>query len=147
MKRKIFIIVLLTLLLITGCKKEVPEVKNDKSKDKEVISFMKMTINNEEYQVKLDSNEATNQLLDKLPLELEMDELNGNEKYTYLDFSLTTNEYNPKTINKGDVMLFGNNCLVIFYKNFNTSYSYTKIGHIDNLKDLGTEKITIRIEK
>lgn len=147
MKRKIFIIVLLTLLLITGCKKEVPEVKSDKSKDKEVISFMKMTINNEEYQVKLDSNEATNQLLDKLPLELEMDELNGNEKYTYLDFSLTTNEYNPKTINKGDVMLFGNNCLVIFYKNFNTSYSYTKIGHIDNLKDLGTEKITIRIEK
>lgn len=147
MKRKIFIIVLLTLLLITGCKKEAPEVKNDKSKDKEVISFMKMTINNEEYQVKLDSNEATNQLLDKLPLELEMDELNGNEKYTYLDFSLTTNEYNPKTINKGDVMLFGNNCLVIFYKNFNTSYSYTKIGHIDNLKDLGTEKITIRIEK
>lgn len=147
MKRKIFIIVLLTLLLITGCKKEVPEVKSDKSKDKEVISFMKMTINNEKYQVKLDSNEATNQLLDKLPLELEMDELNGNEKYTYLDFSLTTNEYNPKTINKGDVMLFGNNCLVIFYKNFNTSYSYTKIGHIDNLKDLGTEKITIRIEK
>lgn len=147
MKRKIFIIVLLTLLLITGCKKEVPEVKSDKSKDKEVISFMKMTINNEEYQVKLDSNEATNQLLDKLPLELEMDELNGNEKYTYLDFSLTTNEYNPKTINKGDVMLFGNNCLVIFYKNFNTSYSYTKIGHIDNLKDLGTEKITIKIEK
>lgn len=147
MKRKIFIIVLLTLLLITGCKKEVPEVKSDKSKDKEVISFMKMTINNEKYQVKLDSNEATNQLLDKLPLELEMDELNGNEKYTYLDFSLTTNEYNPKTINKGDVMLFGNNCLVIFYKNFNTSYSYTKIGHIDNLKDLGTEKITIKIEK
>ena len=40
-------------------------------------------------------------------------------------------------------MLYGNNCLVIFYKTFETSYSYTKIGHIDNLEDLGNEDITV----
>ena len=50
-------------------------------------------------------------------------------------------------INVGDVMLYGNNCLVVFYKSFDTSYSYTKIGHINNLPDLGNENISIRIEK
>ena len=43
-------------------------------------------------------------------------------------------------------MLFGNNCLVIFYESFDTSYSYTKIGHIDNLDDLGSNNIEIKIE-
>lgn len=40
-------------------------------------------------------------------------------------------------------MLFRDNCLVIF----DTSYSYTKIGHIDNLKDLGSNNITVKITK
>ena len=33
-----------------------------------------------------------------------MNELNGNEKYFYLDTELPTNEINPKHINKGDVI-------------------------------------------
>lgn len=44
-------------------------------------------------------------------------------------------------------MLYGNNCLVVFYKSFDTSYSYTKIGHIDNLSDLGSRNITIKFER
>jgi hypothetical protein len=36
-------------------------------------------------------------------------------------------------------MLFGDNCLVIFYVSFDTGYSYLKIGHIDNLPELGDE--------
>ena len=43
-------------------------------------------------------------------------------------------------------MLYGNNCLVIYYKSFDTSYSYTKIGHIDNLPDLGSENVLIEIK-
>ena len=82
-----------------------------------------------------------------LPLELNMKELNGNEKYVYLDNSLPTNSSNPKRINAGDVMLYGNNCLVIFYKSFDTSYSYTKIGHIDNLENLGNENIKVKIKE
>lgn len=38
-------------------------------------------------------------------MELEMNELNGNEKYFYLDESLPVNPYSPKTIEKGDIML------------------------------------------
>lgn len=66
-----------------------------------------------------------------------MSELNGNEKYVYMNDLFLTSSIKPKHINAGDVMLYGNNCLVIFYKSFDTSYSYTKIGHINNLPNLG----------
>ena len=76
-----------------------------------------------------------------------MSELNGNEKYVYMRNSLTTNSLYPKHIEIGDVMLFGDNCLVIFYKSFDTSYSYTKIGHIENLDNLGNDNIIVKFEK
>ena len=111
------------------------------------MSSLNIVINNDNYVLNLESNETVTKLLELLPLEVEMSELNGNEKYIYLDESLPTNSSNPKHINSGDVMLFGDNCLVIFYKSFDTSYSYTKIGHIDNLKDLGSNSITVKITK
>ena len=111
------------------------------------VSTMKAIINNKEYVIKLESNETVNSLINLLPIEITMNELNGNEKYIYLDNTLPTNSYNPNRINAGDVMLYGNNCLVIFYKSFDTSYSYTKIGHIDNLEDLGTGNIIVKLEK
>ena len=75
-----------------------------------------------------------------------MNELNGNEKYIYLDSTLPTNPINPNHINSGDVMLYGNNCLVIFYKSFDTTYSYTKIGHIDNLPTLDNKNIQVKLK-
>ena len=50
-------------------------------------------------------------------------------------------------INKGDVYLYNNNCLVIFYKSFTTSYSYTYIGHINDLADLDNNSVLVKIEK
>ena len=76
-----------------------------------------------------------------------MDELNGNEKYVYLDNSLPINLSNPKHINAGDVYLYQDNCLVIFYKSFDTSYSYTKKGHINNLPDLGNDSVLVKFKK
>ncbi|MBP5684610.1 MAG: hypothetical protein J6X02_05085 [Bacilli bacterium] len=108
---------------------------------------MKVIINDQEYSVNLENNETVNSLIKLLPMELKMSELNGNEKYYYLDSSLPTNSYNPKRINKGDIMLYGDNCIVIFYKDFDTSYSYTKIGHIDNLEDLDNSNIIVKFIK
>ncbi len=65
-----------------------------------------------------------------------MSELNGNEKYFYLKDSFPVNASNPGTIYKGDIMLYGSDCIVLFYKTFSTSYSYTKLGHIENAENL-----------
>ena len=104
-----------------------------------------ININNKKLEIDLENNSTTSALIKLLPLELSMNDLNGNEKYAYLDESLPTNTYNPKHIEAGDVMLFGDNCLVIFYKSFDTSYSYSKIGHINNLPELDDENIDITI--
>lgn len=49
-------------------------------------------------------------------------------------------------IEAGNIMLYGNNCLVVFYKFFDTSYSYTKIDHIENLSDIGNGNIIIKFK-
>ncbi len=115
--------------------------------DKEEINSMKVIINNKHYNVILEDNETTKIFINMLPKEFIMNELNGNEKYIYMDESLPTNSFNPNHIEKGDIMLYGNNCLVIFYKSFDTSYQYTKIGHIENLDDIGSENITVIFKK
>ena len=111
---------------------------------------MNIIINGETLTATLENNATTDALLELLPLEISMSELNGNEKYCYLTKSLPTNSENIGTIHAGDIMLYGDDCLVIFYETFNTSYRYTKIGHIDyeNLRDLlGNGNVTVRIEK
>ena len=86
--------------------------------------------------VALENNPAAAAVSKKLPLTVEMAELNGNEKYVFLPFSLPVNPVPVGHIKAGDVMLFGDDCLVIFYQNFETSYSYTKIGRIENAERL-----------
>ena len=143
MKNKIIYLIIILVIFITGC--STTKNVSTETKSNEVIKSMKVEINNQEYSVNLEDNETVTSLINLLPLEVTMNELNGNEKYVYLDESLPTNSSNPKHINAGDVMLFGNNCLVIFYESFDTSYSYTKIGHIDNLPDLGNDNIDVKI--
>ena len=85
-----------------------------------------------------------------LPLTVTMNELNGNEKYHYLSTSLPTAAYQPGTIHAGDLMLYGNNCVVLFYETFNSSYSYTRIGAIDDPSGLaaalGSGNVSVRFE-
>jgi hypothetical protein len=144
-----------SLALITGCNKKIYELnkaeestntKNDLNDKEEVkMSNIKIFINDKEYEISLEDNETVKSLVKLLPLEITMNELNRNEKYVYLNTSLPTNSQKPKHINSGDVMLYGNDCLVVFYKSFDTSYSYTRIGHINNLPDLGSDSINVRI--
>ena len=76
--------------------------------------------------------------------------LNGNEKYFDLPNSLPANASNPGTIQAGDLMLYGANTLVLFYKSFSTSYNYTRLARIDNpsrlAAALGSEYIMVKFE-
>ena len=82
--------------------------------------------------VVLDDNEAAGAFAAVMPVELDMSDLNGNEKYAYLDEPLPTSSYAPGRIEAGDVMLFGDDCLVLFYESFDTSYSYTRLGRVED---------------
>ncbi len=84
------------------------------------------------YVATLADNATAKAFAQMLPLTLNMSELNNNEKYCYLDSTLPTDTYRPGTINTGDIMLYGDNCIVLFYQTFSSSYSYTRLGNIDN---------------
>ena len=119
---------------------------NNESENK-MISNIKVIVDGKKYNAKIEENETAHSFANMLPLELNMSELNGNEKYIYLEKTLPTNSYNPKHIEEGDIMLYGNDCLVVFYKSFDTPYSYTKIGHIENFVDLGTKDVVVKFER
>lgn len=81
---------------------------------------MNIIVGNETFTAILEDNDTAKALVKQLPLTVDMSELNGNEKYNYLPNNL---------------------CL-------DTSYSYVKLGHIDDTTGLakaagsGSVKVT-----
>ncbi len=84
------------------------------------------------FTARLEDNATARAFQSSFPLKVRMTELNGNEKYFRLSEDLPTNASNPGTILGGDLMIYGQNTLVLFYKSFPTSYSYTRLGRIDD---------------
>lgn len=128
-------------------------IKEDEKIDNgdEDMKKINLNINGQNFTATLYDNLAVEELLEKLPLNITMSELNGNEKYYYFSDTFTTNAQRVGNIQKGDIMLYGNNCLVVFYDSFSTPYSYTKIGYIDNpdsLEDIvGSGSVQVVFEK
>ena len=86
-----------------------------------------------------------------LPLQLEMTELNGNEKFAELPHRLPSSPVRPGTLHAGDLMLYGTQTLVLFYASFDSSYRYTPIGNVVNpgtLPAMGdTDKIEVEFSR
>ena len=95
-------------------------------------SRMWMTVGERRFAITLADNETARALAALLPLTLDMSEHNGNEKYASLPQRLPTNASRPGTIRNGDLMLYGSDTLVVFYLTFNSSYSYTRLGRVDD---------------
>jgi hypothetical protein len=114
------------------------------------INKMKIEIGSVTFTATLYDNPTVTEFKAMLPLTLHMSELNANEKYFHLSTDLPADAANPGTIQAGDLMLWGSNSLVLFYKTFQTSYSYTKLGRIDNASGLaiavGSGSVTVRFE-
>lgn len=108
---------------------QTPDPPTDKEENDLNITI---TVNGRAFSATLYDNETAKAFKERLPLTLDMSELNGNEKYYYLPDSLPRNSSRPSAINAGDIMLYGSDCIVIFYESFSTSYSYTPIGKIED---------------
>ena len=84
------------------------------------------------FDIAIIKNASTEALMGLLPMNLKMKDLNGNEKYCYLNESLPSSPVRVGQISAGDLMLYGSSCIVLFYESFSTSYSYTRIGSVDD---------------
>lgn len=95
-----------------------------------------VTVNDKVFYGEFNKTKAAEEFLRTLPLSVTMTELNGNEKYYILPDDLTSDDKNPGKIEKGDIMLYSGNYLVLFYDTFDTMYSYTSIGKITDTEGL-----------
>ena len=109
-----------------------------------------ITIGSKTFKATLYDNDTVEELKKMLPRTITMNDLHSNEKYYHFSKPLPTDSYSPKLIKAGDIMLYDNYSLVLFYKTFSTPYMYTKIGHIDDIsgleESLGSEDITITFD-
>lgn len=91
---------------------------------------MWMSIGTQRFSVVLEGNAAARAFEQMLPVTFEMTELNGNEKFVRLPRSLPTNASRLGTLRVGDVVLYGDNTVVVFYETFQSGYSYTRLGRV-----------------
>ena len=116
----------------TTADKKVKQTAPAKKKEEKLI----IEVGKQKFEAVLYNNKAVKAWKKKLPMTLSMSELNRNEKYHYLSYSLPTKPEKPGIIQAGDLKLYGSDCLVLFYQTFQTAYSYTKIARINNIAGL-----------
>ncbi|RZS35308.1 hypothetical protein EV687_0369 [Corticibacter populi] len=95
-------------------------------------SRMWMTVGERRFAITLADTEAARAFVALLPLALDMEELNGNEKHGELPKALPTDASRPGTIRNGDLLLWGSRTAVVFYQTFDSPYSYTRVGRLDD---------------
>ena len=125
MWKRILCVLIAALLLTAGCCDLAQE-------EIEMNVAITITVGDVAFPATLNDSPAARQLLTMLPLTLDMQELNGNEKYYYLDSSLAAESERVGSIETGDLMLYGTDCLVLFYDSFTTPYTYTRLGALDD---------------
>lgn len=123
--------------------------QNDNDDNKTGSMTIKITAGSKVFKADIEDSETGKAFLAKLPLTLEMSELNGNEKYCY-GVELPRADKHYDSIAAGDLMLYSGNCIVLFYGSAG-GYSYTRIGHITDTNGLssalGKSSVKVVFEK
>lgn len=96
---------------------------------------IEIIISGKTFAAQIEDTETGRAFCNLLPMSLDMTELNGNEKYHYLMSGIPTDEYYCDSIHAGDLMLFGNSCVVLFYGEAG-GYSYTRLGKLTSTEGL-----------
>ena len=103
------------------------------SGDDSMDDLVKVKINDDVFDVKLENNSATQELIKELKkgnVTVNATEYGGFEKVGDLGFSLPTSDENIGTA-PGDIVLYQGDKISLFYGSH--SWSYTKLGKIDNV--------------
>ena len=112
---------------------EAPETPETPEENDPVMNpKITLTIGGTPFAATLENNAAAAAFCKLLPLTITMEELNGNEKYHYLETSLPTDASVAGTIRTGDLKLYGSSCVVLFYETFPSGYSYTPLGRLND---------------
>jgi hypothetical protein len=127
-----------------------PPASQGSERDKSMDNKITIRIGSKAFLGALSDNATAAAFKKLLPLSLTMTELNGNEKFARLSVSVPTQASTPPAIQTGDLMMYGSDTLVLFYKSFHTTYSYTNIGRVDDPVGLeaalGSENVDVIFE-
>lgn len=123
-----------------------PEAENNPAAG----TALRIQVGDRTFTARLEDTPAAQALADILPMTLNMEEMNGNEKYFFLPDTLPTDPEQPGSITAGDLMLYGDNCLVLFYESFQSPYSYTRLGAVTDVSGLadalGSGSVPVRFD-
>ena len=127
-------------------KSENPQPEDPEPEPPEESAKMKVQIGNYTFTATLEDNDTAKALKDMLPITVSMHDNGGFEKVGTLPSSLPTS-HTQITGHEGDIILYLNDQLVLFYGS--NSWSYTRLGHIDDLthwkEALGSGDITAEL--
>ena len=122
------------------------ESENEEEPGGQTDMKMNVQVGDYTFTATLENNTAVEELVDMMkeaPVTISMDDYSGFEKVGSLGRSLTTSN-SQTTTDAGDIVLYNGNNIVMFYGS--NSWSYTRIGKIDDLTDwnkaLGSGSIT-----
>ena len=128
---------------------QVQQMVSDEQDNSEEDTEMKMNVQvgSTVFSATLENNEAVSELvamMQESPVVIEMSDYSGFEKVGSLGRSLTASNSQTTTY-AGDIVLYNGNQIVIFYGS--NSWSYTRLGHIDDLTGwedaLGSGDVTV----
>ena len=127
------------------------QAANDTHNRAPAMTSIHVQIGEKVFTARLEDNETARAFAAMLPLKLEMRDLNDNEKVIELSKTLPGEVSNPGAIREGDLMIWSSRSLVLFYKTFPTSYSYARLGRIEDTAGLveavGAGTVTVTFAK
>ena len=98
------------------------------------MSKVQLEVNGHIFTATIKDTPTGRAFIDRLPLTVQMDELNGNEK-CYNGLHLPTADVHCVTTYPGDIMLFWGSYLVLFY-GMGGGWDYTHIGKVEDTEGL-----------
>jgi hypothetical protein len=124
---------LIPLLIFTSCSSKEEVLSSSLSEESQKEINMKLYIDEIELEVSWEDNDSVKELKEILPLTINMHEYGGFEQTGSIGQSVARNDKQIDVL-PGDIVLYNGNQISVFYNE--SSWSYTKLGRINNKSDI-----------